>query len=75
MHRLLSPLQSTMLVDFLTANIDAMMTTSQSESVVNVGDLNQHMVKNAFQDDDDGALLAQPRYLPPPTAMNRPSIP
>ena len=42
------PSQGTVLIDFLTANIDAMMTSSQCDSVVIVGDLNQYLVRDAF---------------------------
>ena len=42
------PSQGTTLLDFLTVNLDAIMTASQCDSVVIVGDLNQHRVRDAF---------------------------
>ena len=42
------PSQGTTLLDFLTVNLDAMLTASQCDSVVSIGDLNQHRVRDAF---------------------------
>ena len=42
------PSQGTTLLDFLTVNLDAMLTASQCNSVVIIGDLNQHRVRDAF---------------------------
>ncbi|XP_045137187.1 uncharacterized protein LOC123519749 [Portunus trituberculatus] len=42
------PSQGTAVIDFLSANLDAMMTASQCDKVLIVGDLNQHTVRNAF---------------------------
>ena len=42
------PWQGSVLLDFLTDNLDTMMTASQCDSVVVLGDLNQHMVQHAF---------------------------
>ena len=42
------PSQGPALLDFLTVNLDTIMMANQCESVVIVGDLNQHIVRNAF---------------------------
>ena len=42
------PRQGSVLLDYLTGNIDTMMTANQCESVVVLGDLNQHLVQDAF---------------------------
>ena len=42
------PSQGSMLLDFLTENMDSMLTASQCENVILIGDLNQHLVRNAF---------------------------
>ena len=41
-------LQGTALLDFLTDNLDSLMTKNQCERVVIIGDLNQHIVRDAF---------------------------
>lgn len=42
------PTQGAVLLDYLTENIDNMMVANQCESVVIIGDLNQHIVRDAF---------------------------
>ncbi|XP_045104363.1 uncharacterized protein LOC123499894 [Portunus trituberculatus] len=42
------PWQGSVLLDYLTENLDTMSTASQCDSVVVLGDLNQHMVQEAF---------------------------
>ena len=42
------PSQGTTLIDYLTVNLDSMLSASQCESVLIIGDLNQHIVRDAF---------------------------
>jgi len=42
------PSQGAALLDFLTVNLDSIMTASQCDRVVIIGDLNQHRVRDAF---------------------------
>ncbi|XP_045105052.1 uncharacterized protein LOC123500395 [Portunus trituberculatus] len=42
------PSQGTVLLDYLTLNLDSLMTASQCDSVIVIGDLNQHTVRDAF---------------------------
>ena len=42
------PSQGTALLDFLTVNLDSIMTSSQCENVIIIGNLNQHIVRDAF---------------------------
>ena len=42
------PSQGTVLLDYLTVNLDSLMTASQCDRVIVIGDLNQRMVRDAF---------------------------
>ena len=42
------PSQGTTLIDYLTVNLDSIMTASQCERVLIVGDLNPHTVQHSF---------------------------
>ncbi|KAG0717429.1 hypothetical protein GWK47_054467 [Chionoecetes opilio] len=42
------PSQGTALLDFLTVNLDSMMTANQCDRVLIIGDLNQHIVRDDF---------------------------
>ena len=42
------PSQGSALMDFLTVNLDSMMTDSKCDKVIIIGDLNQHIVRDSF---------------------------